>query len=44
VPGHEVKIGGSVVGSSKNSQVDSKEKKKMNDFDGIDLPMHLFHK
>jgi len=38
--GHELKVGESVS----NSQVDPKETKNLNDFDGIDLPMDMFTK
>jgi hypothetical protein len=41
--GHELKIG-EFVGSIKGSQVDLKEEKKLDDFDGIDLPMDKFTK
>jgi len=42
--GHEIIVGESVAGSTKDSQVDPKEKKKTDDFDGIDLPMDKFAK
>ncbi len=44
VTGHEVRAGKSISGSTKGSQVDSKEEKKENDFDDIELPLHRFIK
>jgi hypothetical protein len=42
--GHELKAGESIAVSKAGSQVDPKEKKKMDDFNGIDLPMERFVK
>jgi len=42
--GHELKVGESIAGSLKGSQVDPNEKKEMNDFDGIDLTTENFIK